>query len=543
MDPCQQSNPRNRTGAWPLAVLAVMVLSALPAPAQTRRVTLKLDQVTEDTAVRKLGEAAGYSLDVAVPLIPPAAVKPATPERASFEWKGVPFADALRQLCARYNLMPTRRPGGYTLSRADDAPPARPGRRVGLFERNGIRIFPRSITLTGETRSVNFEGGDAGEADGSMSLVLGAELGDRDAESVAGVTNLVARDDAGGTSRSSSDNIDVPTSPNSYPDEWTGMLYVNPPRRGARKLVWVQGDLTVYRTYKPVLVEVPWSAAKSGTARRQGDWTITIAGYQAQYRPQRPAAVAGPAGPGAPGDPFNGPSIEATLEYPPDSRYRPRVMGTELAPVLIGASGRVYAGQAVHGSGGGDGQMMRFTSVLVFPGMKEQEGKLVWELVEKADPVKLLTFRLENIPLPVLQAGAAVPQAVPAPIAAPPAAAPPEATHPFFQAEGGELQSTVRMAEQGVAGTLHLGLRPRQGAGWGPVRWTELEVGPDGEVRLGDLKPGAYRLLRTFRPKSGALPAGGTWAGGELAITIQPHKATAVPPLRWEPPKAPRPIR
>jgi hypothetical protein len=288
-----------------------------------------------------------------------------------------------------------------------------------------------------------------------------------------------------------------------------------------------------YRTYRRVLVEIPWSAVPQGAHREVGAWSVGVWDYQPKYQPPHTSEVVNqPANPA-----LDGPSIHADVAFPLDSTIRWQGQGSDPLPVVVGASGKAYRAEVVSSTGGDDGQAAHYSFTLVFPGLNE-DGRLVWEVTEKADPVKLLTFRLENVPLP--QPRHAPGGEAAAPPAGNPVAAGAAPAHPFFQRGGGALHTRVLVREQPAAGMLRLGLSAKDGAGWGPVRWLELEIGPDGEARVADLKPGAYRVTRTFMA-TGHPPAGGTWLGRDASLTIAVGKEAELPPLRWSNVKAPAP--
>src|SRR5262249_20914829 len=137
--------------------------------------------------------------------------------------------------------------------------------------------------------------------------------------------------------------------------------------------------------------------------------------------------------------------------------------------------------------------------------MDEKPAKLVFWLVERGEPERLLTFRLTDIPLPTSPAVAAPRRVAPPP----PLPAPPGGDHPYFERGGGTLVSRVQFGEKAAAGgELSIGLAAKSGGGWSPIRWTKVEVDAQGVARLGDLKPGTYRLLRSYRAKAGEAPSG-----------------------------------
>src|SRR5262249_31614507 len=101
----------------------VVALGALAAPgaAQNPRLSLKLENLTAADAAARLGEAAGVSLNLAGggQAGAPAPGAARLQERASFDWTGVTFAQALRQLCERYGLrVGFRNSAGYPLAPA-----------------------------------------------------------------------------------------------------------------------------------------------------------------------------------------------------------------------------------------------------------------------------------------------------------------------------------------------------------------------------------------------------------------------------------------
>src|SRR5262249_32446178 len=154
------------------------------------------------------------------------------------------------------------------------------------------------------------------------------------------------------------------------------------------------------------------------------------------------------------------------------------------------------------GAGSSDGRVTVQENAWLFQ-MEEAPVKLAWDLVERADPEKLLSFRMTDIPLPAPPALTPVPPA-PSPQPLPPIAG---EDHPYFERGGGTLVSRVQFGEKAAAeGELSIGLAAKSGAGWSPVRWTRVEVDAQGVARLSDLKPGTYRLMRSYRPPAGAAP-------------------------------------
>jgi hypothetical protein len=121
--------------------------------------------------------------------------------------------------------------------------------------------------------------------------------------------------------------------------------------------------------------------------------------------------------------------------------------------------------------------------------------KLVWQWVEKSQPHYLLSFRLNEIPIPP---DLPSPPGMPAP-------RPGEEPHPDFRKGGGELVSRIVMDGKPVSGgSLDLGLEAKAAGGWSAVRWITLPVDGRGTAHLTNLQPGAYRIRPVYHADSGA---------------------------------------
>jgi hypothetical protein len=139
--------------------LVVLFLGLLqpPAQAQNPKVSLKVENATLAEAAAALGNAAGIAVEIPRDAgVPGAAAEP--PPRATFDWTNVSFAQALRQLCSKYHLRPSRGSGAYALAPDLAPPPAVPPKRVGLVEKNGVRLYVRSVDVS-INRRVDFAGG------------------------------------------------------------------------------------------------------------------------------------------------------------------------------------------------------------------------------------------------------------------------------------------------------------------------------------------------------------------------------------------------
>lgn len=519
--------PRLRTLAS-LFVLAAVV--SRPAAAANPKLKLKLQDVSVAEAVKQLSEASGVSVTLHDPPGQQGGGNAARDQKLSFDWNGVTFANALRQVCEKYLMQPNRGPVGYVLYPSFQAPAGAPAKRVGLVEKNGTKIWLRAVSLNDYRRADFLNGNNNGS--GNLNMEVMAELGDGDAATIAGISNVSGRDDQG-TILSFDNPQSLNGSYNSamFPDEWMGNVNLPSPHSKAKKLQWIEGDVMGYRGLKSFRVEVPVPITTKYVRKDAGDMTIVVSRF-------RSAGTAVPAGDdddveGLPKQPFTvqqgGASVRVRVYTPQQGSRVGSVQGSgswTVQPYLIGTSGKIYQSNRVQSTGWGDQQFSVSDSVFVFPGLQDEPAKLVWDLVERPEPIKLFTFRMTDIPLP--EPNTPLPRQ---PNTRPGA---PVVTHPFFERGGGTLVSKVQIAGGNALGTLQVGLAARAAAGWGPTRWFEVAVEENGEIRLEDIKPGSYRLQRVFRPREGeAGPKGGVWANEDLTVSFTAAKTATVAPLRW----------
>jgi len=518
-----------------VAVLSLLTAAVAPVGAANPRITLSVAEATAQETLLRLSEAADVVVRLYEQPVRPGA--PARPEaRASFTWKDVPFSKAVREVCERYQLRPSRTAGGYVLFPGPQAPLPEP-KRVGLFERDGMRFFARSVQIY-ENRQLAFDGGD-GHASSGLQVSISADLGGGDSEKLAGFTNVVARDDLGNVVGQRGDTPSGYGDGGLLPDEWSTTVSIPMVHPKATRLTWLEGDLMAYRTVKALRVEIPLPPPPGKLVeKRAGDAAFFLSRWQATPDPTAPEEddqLFPVANRGA-----GGPSMRVRVYTPAGSGLRSRWGGWGMHPYLVTESGKIFTSTATSTSSGSDGNVMITQSNLTFPQLPDAPAKLVWDLVERADPVKLFTVRLTNIPLPpTLPFNPAAARPQPAPNRAPGGG-----THPFHDRAGGSVISRVALpGGVGVNGELDLGLAPRQDTGFGPLRWVQLEV-TDGVARLENVRPGAYRLMRRFRPRDGAqLPAAGRWTHEDVQITVTAGAAAEPAPLTWTvgPPAPPKP--
>ncbi|MFN3648333.1 MAG: hypothetical protein ACK47B_02030 [Armatimonadota bacterium] len=502
-------------------LLSACLLSA--AAAAPSRVTLKLENVNAGQAAARLSEASGVPVEIG-------ALRPigAAPPQGSFDWEDVSFSRALRQLCDRFQLRPTRAGEGYRLLPAPIG--VEPREPVGLFERGGVRLYVRSLNLY-DSRWASFEpGAPPPQANRSLNLALTAELGEDEGDSIAGVQNLVVTDDQGHVATSKGETPWYFGSSNSglYPDEWSGSVTLEGPHPEARKLVSIEGDLMRYRRRRTLQAELPLPLTGPVGRAEARDLIVLVSRYLVIPKPQDegPEELPGPRVSG--GELPSGPSVRVRLFAPSDRRYG-GAKGGQIVPELVGKSGRRYPGSLLRGGSSYRGADVTVSDgTWIFPGCEEEPAKLTWEIAEMEEPVRLLRFRLADVPLPV-------PERFVARNAAPMPEGAAAQQNPYFQAGGGAVSSQVRIRTRSPrSGTVSLGLSRQTPGGWSAVRWIDLPVDFDGKVLLEDLQPGVYRVRRKYTGVE--LPKPGAWQNVEVTVTVAAGKTATLPPLTWAAP-------
>ena len=527
-----------RTIKLGLVLLAALVwCGAPPARAENPKVSLKLENVTAAEAIAALAKASKAALSLS-------GSGGRLAKKSSFDWQGVSLARAMRELCRRYQLRPNRdyRSGGYRFYPAQPALPAAAAPRVGLVEKQGVRIFPRSIGVT-EDRGLRFEGRKAlPDADRNLHAQIFAELGDLDPLAVVGLANLVAKDDRGNLLVSERDGGRTwgSTYRGSFPDEWMINIQLTGPHPQATKLEYLEADLMVYKSVRFITVEIKLPLEGKLARKQLGELEFFVSGYE--IIPPQPAPMDDLIIPGlvaAQRPALSGPSMRVRVLSPVANNYTSRSGDYFMRPTLVGESGKRYPATSYRGgSGVSNGRISLRDSTWIFPGVKEKPAKLVWELVERLEPVKLFTFRMTDIPLPAPAPFVARKQA---PKRTRPARATKREKYAFYQKGGGTLVSPVTiLGKPARGGKLQIGLAPKRGEGFGAIRWADVEVDDQGVARLPDLKPGTYRLLRIYQPTDRkALGGKGRWLHGETQITLVAGKEATPPALAWTnaPPK------
>lgn len=500
--------------------VALVALIAAPVSAANPKLSLRLEQVTCRQAVDALAKATGLPVELREipgrPDAPPDLEGARLSKRANFDWTNTRLAKALRDLCREYDLVVNRFSGAYTLMPSPVAPPAPGPKPRGLVEKDGVRIYPSSLSVSSD-RSINFEREGEPRQTTHLSLGLRVEWPDGDPETIAGFDNVVARDDLGNVleyqRRPSAMEFGGFDFGGRFPDEWSGNVGLQDPHPRARKLQWIEGELLVYKVYRPFTLEVPISEKSNTGIVRAGQTQAEILGVDSN-----------PPGGG-------GPVVRARLFLPRSENTFSSLNGRMFAPTLVGASGKTYFSRGGGSNGNGGTEGTTFTLNLTYPRLDEPIVKAVFSLVEKGEPQKLLSFRMTDIAFP--PDGVFVPRRQAQQPVRPMAAPKPE--RPFYEAGGGTLVLRTEIIGKAAGeGGLSVGLAPKVGADAGAVRWQEAEVDKEGVARLRDVKPGVYRLLRVYRPKATTVVEGqGHWENGEAEVALVAGKETTVAPLRW----------
>jgi len=492
-----------------------------PAHAENPKISLNLEEVTAVEAAAALSNAARVPLDFPgyQPSIRQSRQYEQLKERASWRWQDVTLARALRELAERYSLSVTRSGQGYHLFPAQAPRAAAAANPVGLIVKEGIRIHPESVSISSQ-RQLSLQPGGQVSGNSSLQLRMRAEWPEGDAEAFAGFDNVTAKDDLGnlllGNPVIGLPRGGAPGFPFGLPDEWSGSIILTDPHPRARKLLWVEADLFAHKNKRTSRAEFELPL-KEGTARQtDGDVTFELL----RVDPPDGTAVA-----------RVGVSRVVARVSSPARGQRFFGSGT-VRPTLIGVSGRSYGPGGSDSSGTQrDGQFVTDIEWRI-RGVDEPLAKLVLQVVDWGEPERLMTVRLTDIPLP--PEGVIVPRRR---TAAPPrpGSARPIPERPFFESGGGVLVAGAEiLGKPAGEGVVSVGLAEKSGAGFGPIRWQDVDAGANGIARLADVKPGAYRVLRVYHPKSAAqAPGEGRWENGEIEVTVTAGQETMLPPLRW----------
>jgi hypothetical protein len=96
-----------------------------------------------------------------------------------------------------------------------------------------------------------------------------------------------------------------------------------------------------------------------------------------------------------------------------------------------------------------------------------------------------------------------------------------------------QLRVLVNDRPAGI-GTLEVGVAPRRGDGWGPVRWERLTTDAEGRARFTFPAASRFRVLRRWRPSDSSYALAlekAVWQGADLDLTLSAGKPPRVAPL------------
>ena len=353
--------------------------------------------------------------------------------------------------------------------------------------------------------------------DGTLTLDLSGQVGGVETSRLIGLGNVVARDDRGIllTQRYRA-RLQTSSAGEFQGLKWSQSVTLNPPHPEARSLAWIEGDLLAFGRAEKLETDVRLPIPAGGLKKAVGSLQLEVDSVD-ELQPEAPAGQPVPA-----------------RQY----RLRGRVLGPAGAD-LTEATGKRAQPQLIGRSGTGYSPVRTFDSV--GPGrwefrcryeVSEPVDRFSFKVAARTDVQSVGSFRLLQVQLPE-------PRPIPPPKATLQAvrrrqrSVAGEARLAAFEQEGGaDLLLPVRLADRRAAeGSLVIGMSAQTPRGWGPYRWVEVGI-VDGEVLLRDVRPGTYRLIRSYRaaePKD--QPSGGRWSGAELQVTLVAGKTMTVPPL------------
>jgi hypothetical protein len=285
----------------------------------------------------------------------------------------------------------------------------------------------------------------------------------------------------------------------------------------ATRLTDVAGELVLYRTVVPARAEFDLSAEAGERVETLGRARITLLKVENS------------------GDEC---VVRLRVESDPTVVIADRTQALERAvPVLLTRSGTRHRTGSFSATSGVSPQGTPFTEQrLTFRGLKEAPSRLLFDAVLKSDPDRRIPFRLVDVPLPA--PGPSRPAPAPATPRGTASAGRPElpsvrATGSLAAAHGGRIAGGV---EGGGSreGRIAFGLSRQEAGGWSAVRWIEAPTDATGVARLSGLRPGRYRIRRTFTPTTTGTLAAGRWKNDDVTVYVIAGMETLLPPLQRE---------
>lgn len=539
----QPASSRVHPGVFALPPAALILALATVASAHNPRVTLRVTKGTLPEIARALGEAADVpiwveTVDPHDPEGPGAAASPTAGPRHSVAWQDATLANALRELAGRFRVVVERRQGGYLLKVVPDGAELpwyiRPPTRMGLFEKEGLRLWVGSISITQSFPELFPQGQTPALGSPSVRLMLRGEWPEANGRAVVGFENITVEDDLGriwlsdgwGTPRS---NALVPQ----YPDEMLATVTLPLPPAPATKFRHVRGEIYVsqVRDSSQEVVVIPEAARVSGAP-------FSALGVQAIRFYQSGQ--------------LSKPSIgtERGLRAGLSVVLRTRLPGTpEDALAAFGhnitlgdALGRLHRSHMATARRDPGGRRPGVVLELHYSLVPFQPTRLVRVAAQTTAPRLLFPFRLDDIPLPLVDRSLPV---VPRPVLLSEQTAEPPDDFPSEWRDPRGAQLTFGVEAPGLnaaEGRVRVGLAVPEGEDWSPAHWTWLPVDRTGVVRLEGVRPGRYRVYRVFGVPAlepafpeGVSPASagpGFWSGSGMEIQARAGEILRLPPLR-----------
>ncbi len=436
----------------PLLLVTGLLLVQPGCPAEAApRLTLTLESATLHGTLRALRAYYGWELTG-----PDGAGSvgfkeaPGAPH-SRFAWKEADAGTVLRSVAEAFRLQ-VAMPAPDVVRFTAGAAPAR-----GVSYR-GERLITTLHEVIQREKVTQKGAATTPEVTRSLELRLTLRTPGADRLSLSGLESLRAVDDRGRTLellelpdlRSRSEGA------SDLPDERTLPLKLAGFDPAATRLVTLDGKLTLFRTTETHRIEIPSAEVLKAVTRKAGPLELQVSGLQVNDR-----SVSG----------------EYRLQWPDGSEI---VMGTAAERATGICFARLPSGRRMDLPGQVVEQSFtpgqpRTARVRLAPlQLPEEPVAFVWELPLRARPDVSADFRFANVPLP-LAAERDVPK------------------------DTGKLLIRLARSISLREGELSVGLARRVGKGWGPIRWTSVELDPLGEVRMRGVAPAEYRVRLRFR--------------------------------------------
>ena len=490
----------------PLRRACCLLLLLLTFPAGVAhampRVTLKADQTTLDGVLSQLRKQLSWNLGGPNGEGNPGFAPSPNAKRASFDWRDAPLGRVCREIGEAYGVTPVHHGGSSIYFNGNPMPK---GARPCSVTREANQFV---VTQVGQNESRALQPGDgAPTVSRSMSLSLALRPLDGDPERFHSLTEIRATDDLGNDLRPTQNQVlRRDTGGGGRPDEWVAYVSFGDYDPRASKIARFEAHAILYRRLWAERVEVPLVDAKLPFEKGVGPFRLKVTEIKSTggNNVQVKCEAVWPQG------------VEANN---PSQGYRDQPY-----PSLLMRNGGFGYANITDYNRREDGATWTVHVQNVAPG-NQSPVALVWDMVVKADPERPIPIRIDNIPLPRAQG------------AAPPPAPGVKPAINRADAGTGRMSSAVIVGDQPArAGQLALGLSKKQPDGrWGPVRWHTAEVDERGTATVEKIAPGTYRVLRTFRVRNemgDLLPPAGQWSNQTVTVTVQPGKATSLPPLK-----------